>query len=188
MRVGAREVRKRLAQYYVTAEGVAARVRIDLPPGQYAPELNGSDLVPVFNQYAGFGDMVTATEVAAMLGRKAKTVRVRMASGAQFADLRQAPALLIGAITNRWTMELGQNWRFRFNRTPELKSMIVDTGDAGGRQWSVPPRADGLAPEDYILISRIRNSTTGNLLMVAAGLKQFGTEAAVCSRILRSWA
>ena len=38
VRVGAREVRKRLAQYYVSPNGVAAPVRIDLPPGSYVPE------------------------------------------------------------------------------------------------------------------------------------------------------
>jgi hypothetical protein len=39
-------------------------------------------------------------------------------------------------------------------------------------------RADGLAPEDFVLISRIPNSSTGGLVVVAAGIKQFGTEAA----------
>src|SRR5665213_793432 len=38
VRVGAREVRKRLAQYYVTPEGAASPVLIELPPGSYAPE------------------------------------------------------------------------------------------------------------------------------------------------------
>src|SRR5689334_18416246 len=38
VRVGAREVRKRLAQFYVTPEGAASEVRIDLHPGAYAPE------------------------------------------------------------------------------------------------------------------------------------------------------
>ena len=38
VRVGAREVRKRLAQYYVTADGAASAVIIDLAPGAYVPE------------------------------------------------------------------------------------------------------------------------------------------------------
>jgi hypothetical protein len=42
----------------------------------------------------------------------------------------------------------------------------------------VPRSEDGSAAEDYFLLSRIRNSYTGGLLLVAAGLKQFGTEAA----------
>src|ERR1035438_3058690 len=40
VRVGAREVRKRLAQYYMTSEGAAAKIRIDLPSGAYAPEFH----------------------------------------------------------------------------------------------------------------------------------------------------
>jgi hypothetical protein len=36
---------------------------------------------------------------------------------------------------------------------------------------------DGSSPEDYSLICRIRNSPTGMLLIVSAGIKHFGTEA-----------
>lgn len=295
VRVGAREVRRRLAQYYATPEGGASEVRIDLPSGSYVPEfrcafaprveelpisvpvvevapsrrprrvmigaaaaavglaaagifalsgsnpntaafqrfwepvfrdpapllvavahpivyhpsgralrlneerlppqelpyqrpiqlppneLTGADLVPVFNQYVGFGDMVAATEVASMMGRnsKPKAVRVRMASGVEFADLRNAPTLLIGAVTNRWTLELQQAWRFRFVYFPGTRTVIVDTQDpSGARQWSISGKDDGSSPEDYILVSRIRSTYTGGLLLVAAGLKQFGTEAA----------
>jgi hypothetical protein len=37
---------------------------------------------------------------------------------------------------------------------------------------------DGSTPDDYILLCRIHSQQTGGLIMVAAGLKQFGTEAA----------
>jgi hypothetical protein len=40
VRVGAREVRKRLAQFYVSPEGVASKVKVDLPAGSYAPEFH----------------------------------------------------------------------------------------------------------------------------------------------------
>jgi hypothetical protein len=301
VRVGAREVRKRLAQYYVTPEGVAAEIRIDLPSGSYAPdfryptaplekeaspalekpaatslaeaaprrprsrrlwligafavvcvaaaaiwrlaapnptagafqrfwepvfrsadplliaiahpivyhpsthalrlseqnqppqdipfqrpiqvppkELNGNDLIPVFNQYVGYGDTVAANEVTAMLARNSRAVRLRMASGIEFADLRKAHTLLIGAVTNRWTMELQQAWRYRLNWTPGARAFIVDTqANPAGKegQWSVVAKDDGSAPDDYILICRVHSTYTGGLIMVAAGLKQFGTEA-----------
>jgi hypothetical protein len=291
VRVGAREVRKRLAQFYVTPEGIASEIRIDLHPGAYSPEftcvavrpkeplapratveqrplrsrltliffgaslalagvgiftgvrvhgsnpnaelfqrfwdpvmhsqepllvavahpivyhasrraqmlseenlppqevpaqrpvqlqakqMDGSDMVPVFNQYVGFGDMVAVNEVSAMLARNSKGIRLRMASGIEFADLRKTQALLIGAITNRWTMELQQSWRFRFTRNPDFRTVISDM-QRPGQIWSIPARDDGSAPEDYILVGRIRNSFTGGLTLVAAGLKQFGTEAA----------
>jgi hypothetical protein len=292
VRVGAREVRKRLAQFYVTPEGIGSEVRIDLHPGAYSPEfhyitsppqehpvpavvplqerpfrsrltllltgaalalagvgvfagvrllgsnpnadlfqrfwdpvmhssepllvavanpivyhasrraqmlseaklppqdpplqrpvqlpanlMDGSDMVAVQNQYVGFGDMIAANEVSSMLARKSKGVRLRLASGVAFADLRKTQAMLIGAITNRGTMELEQSWRFRFTRNPEFRTVIVDT-QKPGQVWSIPATEDGSAPEDYILVGRIRNSFTGGLTLVAAGLKQFGTEAA----------
>jgi hypothetical protein len=296
VRVGAREVRKRLAQYYVTPEGGGAEIRIDLPPGSYVPEfkfgnarveeapavipspsvpvpwawprryslpltavgivaigmaaivavkaganpnatefqrfwdpvfrdpapllvavahpivyhasgravrmneerlppqdtplqraiqlppneLNGADMVPVYNQYVGFGDMVVATEVVSMVshGSRPKAVRLRMASGVEFADLRKAPTLLVGAFTNRWTVELQQAWRFRFSYVPGT-AVIKDAQDTTGqRQWAVKSKDNGSAPEDFVLVSRIRSPYTGGLVLVAAGLKQFGTEAA----------
>ncbi len=298
VRVGAREVRKRLAQYYVTAEGSASPVLIELPPGSYAPEiryaavaraaatavvetpaeiepvtveppakrsryviaaviaavalvavfasfrigavdgrtaafnrfwapvfqsskplmigvghpivyqpsrrasllneqrlpptpiptlrklelppelLNGSDMVPVLNQFIGFGDMIAANEVSQMMARRSLNVRVLLATSIPFADLRNAQTYLIGSISNHWTMELGQNWRFQFGWTPEHVPVIVDTQSGGKRQWATPAKDDGSTPEDYSLICRIRNSPTGGLLIVSAGIKQFGTEAA----------
>jgi len=150
---------------------------IQVPPDK----LNGSDFVPVLNQYVGFGDLVAATEVASMLARKSKAVRVRMASNIEFADLRQSQILLIGAITNRWTMELQQSWRFRFSRPPGTKAVILDTQSPSGsepQKWAIPSKDDGSALEDYLMICRMRSSYTGGLVMAVAGLKQFGTEAA----------
>ena len=46
VRVGAREVRKRLAQYYVTPEGAHSEIRIDLPSGSYAPEFRYVTVLP----------------------------------------------------------------------------------------------------------------------------------------------
>jgi hypothetical protein len=166
----------RLSEQNLPAQDVPVQRAIQVPP----KELNGSDMVPVFNQYVGFGDMVAANEVTAMLGRKARAVRVRMASGIEFADLRKTQTLLIGAVTNRWTMELQQAWRYRLAWSPGARTYIVDTqanpsNPAGS--WSVVAKDDGSTPDDYLLVCRINSNYTGGLIVVAAGLKQFGTEA-----------
>lgn len=166
---------QRLSAENLPPQEVPAQRPLQVPANQ----LDGSDLIPVFNQYVGFGDLVASTEVSGMLGRLNKPVRVRMANAIEFADLRSTPALLIGAITNRWTMELQRAWRFRFDYQPGAKTVIVDTAAGSqGRQWTVPARSDGSAPEDYLLVSRIHSNYTGGLIIVAAGVKQFGTEAA----------
>ncbi|MBS1872168.1 MAG: hypothetical protein JSU00_03070 [Acidobacteria bacterium] len=46
VRVGAREVRKRLAQYY-SVDGAADPIRIELPPGTYVPAFRPLRLAPV---------------------------------------------------------------------------------------------------------------------------------------------
>jgi hypothetical protein len=145
---------------------------IQVPP----EKLNGNDLIPVYNQYVGFGDMVVATEVSSMLAVYKKGVRVRLASNVEFADFRRAPALLVGAVTNRWTMEMQRAWRYRFQYTPGTRTVIADTVEK--REWSIPVKDDGSAGDDYLLVCRVRSSDTGALIIVAAGLKQFGTEAA----------
>jgi hypothetical protein len=299
VRVGAREVRKRLAQYYVTPEGSASAIVIELPPGSYSPEfhyaaaakpqipvhveihpapatvlpvtlkprrarrlvlaavviavaatavaaslkwvaadsrvaafqrfwapvfrsseplligvghplvyqpshrasvlslqrqpptpfpvqqpldlppeaLNGSDIVPVFNQFVGFGDMVAANQVTQMLARRSRTVRLMLASSIPFAELRQSQTYLIGSLSNHWTMELGQNWRFRFGWSADHQPEFIDTLPGSKREWKIASRDDGSTPEDYSLLCRIRSSPTGMLLIVSAGIKQFGTEA-----------
>ena len=292
VRVGAREVRKRLAQYYTTAEGMQEKIRIELPPGSYVPEfvaaetfgtalmevsppaltvpqrqrtrriwmaalaaavavlvvlllrhpsvlaeqdafqefwspmwqtpgpvliaiahplvyhvswratrlnderlgptplpvqrplqlapkeLDGSDIIPVPNQYVGYGDTVAAKEVAVLLARHSKDARLRPADQLEFADFREVPAILIGAFTNRWTMEFTQKFRFHFAYDSQYIPSIVDGMD-NSRSWKLPARIDdGTTAEDYFLVCRLANSSSGKPTILVAGLKQFGTEAA----------
>jgi hypothetical protein len=129
------------------------------------------------NQFVGFGDMVAANEVSQMLARRTHSVRVLMASSIPFADLRRSQAFLIGSFSNQWTVELSHNWRFQFRWTKDRHPVFVDTQANPPRQWSIPAEDDGSTPDDYSLICRLRNSPTGGLLIVTAGIKQFGTQA-----------
>ena len=139
--------------------------------------LDGSDFIAVPNQYVGFGDMAVSTEIAALLAQHGKPVRVRLASAVGFADLRNVETLLVGAITNRWTVQLQSAWRYQFTRDPSNRSTyIADT--LTSKTWAIASKEDGSTPEDYMLICRIRDSETSGLILAAAGLKQFGTEAA----------
>jgi len=148
--------------------------KIVLPPNE---KLTGADMVPVMNQFVGFGDMVAANEVSQMLARRAHHVRVLMASSIPFADLRRSQAYLIGSFSNQWTVELSHNWRFQFRWTKDRHPVFIDTQASPARQWSIPAEDDGSTPDDYSLICRLRNSPTGGLLIVSAGIKQFGTQA-----------
>jgi hypothetical protein len=141
-------------------------------------ELDGSDMVPVFDQYVGYGDAVVATSISDLLGKHSRDVRLRSANNVEFADFREAPSALIGAFTNRWTMELTQKFRLHFGYDAQGAPAVLDLADPA-RLWSIPSKEDnGIASEDYFLVCRLTNSPSGKLMVIAGGLTQFGTEAA----------
>ncbi len=146
---------------------------IQLPP----EELDGTDLVPVIDQYVGYGDLLAAVDLASYFVRRGKQPRVRLASQLDFADMRECPTVLIGAFTNRWTLKIAGELRFRFMRTADRRPCIADSLQTG-KIWALPvARQDGLTDEDYILLARLLRSSSGRPMAIIGGLKHFGTEA-----------
>ncbi len=150
---------------------------VQLPPQQ----LDGSDWNAVTDQFVGYGDLVAAWEFLRLFSSRSEVPRLRLASKISFDDLREGPVVLIGAFTNRWTLEINQDCRFQFQMEPgTVNPMIVDTADPA-RHWGLLSEADpsdSHLEEDYVLITRLVNSRTSKLLVVAAGLKGAGTEGA----------
>lgn len=146
---------------------------LEVPPGQ----LNGSDFVPVFDQYTGLGDTIATFRLGGLFDRGKHSPRVRLASKVEFADLRESPSILIGAFTNRWALELTKGLRFRFVMTNITKPAIEDTTEH--RTLAVEGKSDdGRSAEDYILLCRLAHPQTGGFLVIGAGLTQYGTAEA----------
>ena len=137
--------------------------------------LNGSDFVPVLDQYLGVGDALAATRLSALLEQHKRYPKYRLASHVDFNDLRDSMPILIGAFTNRWTVEMTRAMRFRF---------VVRDGHPGiadtvkKRVWSVTKSNDGRSSEDYVLLCRLPHSETGEFMMIGAGINMSGTEEA----------
>jgi hypothetical protein len=153
------------------------------PPNLQAPfefpekDVKGSEMMRVRDQFVGYGDLVSVGEVTSLLAAQGKQVRYRLATKMEVSDLRESPVVLIGAFTNRWTTELSQKMRFHFNWGDGMSPQIEDT--VSHRVWSVTPGlSDASAIEDYFLVTRVVESTTGRPFLILAGLKQAGTEAA----------
>ena len=88
-----------------------------------------------------------------------------MGNDIAFADLRNSPAVLIGAFTNQWTMQMTTNLRYVFDKK-DTRSAIRDQMNPG-QAWHFPGAGAG---SDYVLISRIFDSRSGNVVITAAGL------------------
>ena len=135
-----------------------------------------NDYVPVFDQYIGFGDGVAATKLALLLAQHGRTAKLRLASKVVFADLRDSPTILIGAFTNRWATEIVKDLRYHFERE-RGRPWIVDS--MTGHKWLVAGKTDdGQTKDDYILLCRLPHTETGKMLLIGAGLTQYGTEEA----------
>ena len=147
-------------------------------PIQLPPEtaLNGSDLVPVVDQYVGFGDAEAALRLKELMVKRSHATKLLLASRLDFADLRGSAAVLIGAFTNRWSLEVSRGLRFEFSRCEGLPC-VRDT--VAGKQWTLPGKSDnGRSNEDYIVICRLPRGRTGGIVLMGAGIMQQGTQEA----------
>ncbi|HLY42893.1 MAG TPA: hypothetical protein VKR52_16885 [Terracidiphilus sp.] len=123
-------------------------------------------------------DVITLTRTAAQLETRHRTFRVVPASEASFSQLREGPIVLIGAFDNIWTLRVTQKLRFGFESKDGVAS-LVDRKSAQNTSWAT---AWDLPYEklsrDYAIVARIHDNTTGQPVIIAAGISEEGTEAA----------
>ncbi|HMG86917.1 MAG TPA: hypothetical protein VK574_14390 [Terracidiphilus sp.] len=123
-------------------------------------------------------DVITLTRTAAALEARHKAFRVVPASEASFAQLREGPIVLIGAFDNIWTLRVTQKLRFGFESKDGV-ALIVDrksqTKTTWATAWDLPYQK---LSRDYAIVARIHDSTTGQPVIIAAGISEEGTEAA----------
>ena len=123
-------------------------------------------------------DVVTLTRMTDVLERQKKSFRVSAASAASFAQLREGPAVLIGAFDNLWTMRLTRDLRFGFDSI-DGNAFIVDRKSSAKTTWFM---AWDLPYEklarDYAIVARYRDTLSGQPVVIAAGISEEGTEAA----------
>jgi hypothetical protein len=123
-------------------------------------------------------DVITLTRTAAALETRHKTFRVVPASEATFAQLREGPIVLIGAFDNIWTLRVTQKLRFGFESRDGVATLVDrknQKANAWATAWDLPYQK---LSRDYAIVARIHDSTTGQPVIIAAGISEEGTEAA----------
>jgi hypothetical protein len=149
--------------------------------GPYAIKLKpkdilGEDVIPIPDQYVGAGDAQAAIFLSSMLKGFDKLSQVRIGHDVSFSEIRKSPTILIGAFTNRWTLEVMNDLRFVFEFRDGVK-IIRDRLE--GKTWFIPNLGStGRVSIDYLLVSRIFESKSGQMIISAAGITQYGTQAA----------
>ncbi len=134
-----------------------------------------------------FADAVTIARVVGALESKGKPVIIRRENSRSFSDLREGPVVLIGAFNNEWSLRLTRKLRFSLALDAEKHLIYIkDAKNPSSRIWNwrtnqpLDHTEGARSPvlQDYALISRIRNSETGHVVVIIGGLYTYGTQSA----------
>jgi hypothetical protein len=147
---------------------------LPLDPNQ---KLVWSDMVQYPDYGVAVGDVDAAIKVSALLGGLQKPSQVRIGSNYSYQDLRNSPAVIVGAFNNKWTMQIAPGLHFALVEENGLRTIHEQV--PGGRTWSsifqASLQASGV---DYAIVARLLDSKTGQFTVIAAGLTGSGTQTA----------
>jgi hypothetical protein len=126
-----------------------------------------------------FSDANALFRLAVLLGGRGKPARLQTSTATTLTDLRQGPVVLIAGLDNEWTVRLATPLRYHFGYNTAHSFWIEDRENPSGRNWIVDftQRYSDLT-QDYAIVSRFSDPTTGQPVVIAAGLGENGTIAA----------
>src|SRR6185369_15608563 len=98
--------------------------------------IKSSDLVLLRDRYVALDDALCLTRMISLLERHSKPYRVRAGIATSFADLRDTPAVMIGAFDNPWALRAADQLRFTFTKDSEHDvGMVRDRQDPQNQAW-----------------------------------------------------
>src|SRR5258707_12849109 len=121
------------------------------------------------------GKLYVGPGFSALFEQKEKPSQVRIVSNYSFEDLRNPPAVVVGAFNNRWTMQMTSNLRFVFTEQ-DGHFRIQEQGPAGlsGPLGQGPGGED---VQDFAVVTPLLDAKTGQGVVAAAGVGATGTSA-----------
>ena len=110
-----------------------------------------------------------------LLSRSGLNYEVQAAALTPLTDMRDRPIVLFGGYNNLWSLRLLSPLRYHFAERPGQE--IVDREHPEAMLLRDHSPGYGNA-DDYAIVARFRDTTTGSIVVVLAGLGRNGTEAA----------
>jgi hypothetical protein len=139
-------------------------------------KLSWSDMTAYPEYGVDLGDAYAGISISGLFGRLGKPRQVRIGANYSFQDLRNSPAVVVGAFNNRWTMDLTANLHFAF--VEKDGKFTIQEQTPGGRNWVQYVANSASENADYAIVGRILDSRTGQFIAIVAGISGTGTQAA----------
>jgi hypothetical protein len=115
-------------------------------------------------------------EVSSLLGRIGKPSQLRIGTNYSYADLRNSPAVVVGAFNNKWTMHI--TWSLRYEFLEQNGQFLIQDRTNSGQVWEEHYGKNGEVLDDSAIVARLLDSGTGQFIIVVAGIGERGTQAA----------
>jgi hypothetical protein len=122
------------------------------------------------------GDVYAGFRISEALGRIGKPSQIRIGNESSFDELRGSPAVLIGAYSNRWTMEMTSDLRFVFEEKDGI--LWIHDRTSPDKKWFCRLGLHGEVVVDFGVVTRLLDSKTGHSVVSVAGITAPGTDAA----------
>ncbi len=138
---------------------------------------------PLASDPIAVSDATALSSIQQVLSTRLKGSTLESSTRTSFSDLQKGPIVLISGFNNQWTMRLTESLRFHFVRTSTDEYRIEDRTNAANHRWEINTAAPFFKMDtDFGIVARFHDSTTEQVVIVAAGIGENGTIAA--SRVL----
>jgi hypothetical protein len=131
-------------------------------------------------ELVNYRDSLAQTDLVAFLARHNKSYRLELSSQASYPDMQRSASVLVGGLDNVWTMRVTDLLRYHFVRRGASYTYAIEDRqhpELGG--WNVDlTQPSERSTEDYAIVARIFDQTTGRPVLVVAGIGANGTAAA----------
>jgi hypothetical protein len=131
-------------------------------------------------EMVNYRDTLAQSGLVAFLAEHGKPFSLDLSTRVSYTELQRGPSVLVGGLDNLWTMRVTGPLRYHFvRRDPGYVYGIEDRQHPEMGGWNVNMvQSFDRAGEDFAIVARIFDQTTGRPVLVAAGLGANGTNAA----------
>jgi hypothetical protein len=163
--------------------GILAPGTSGTAPSSQASDASSHDATFLDHEAAGenvvFSDVLATQEISNLLIQHNRESKLRLASLMTLDDLRQGPAVLIGGLDNSWSLRTLAQLPYRFAGNKNNQYWIADKKNPQKKDWGIDlTETYASVDHDFALIARVHDQSTGQVVVIVAGIGMSGTAAA----------
>jgi hypothetical protein len=127
--------------------------------------------------FVSFQNASAIAQVSSVLARSGMAMQMVSAPSTPLTDLSGHAVVLLGGYNNPWTLRLIEPLRFHFSPPTAADETILDR-EHPDAQWTRDRSLPYSSADDYAIVARFLDPTTGGWIVAVAGVGRNGTEAA----------